>query len=341
MQAAKPVKWAILGAGKIAAKFAGALHEVESAIPFAVGSRDLNKAAGFAAELGFERPFGSYQAVLECPEVDAVYIATPHPFHAEWTVRAAQAGKHILCEKPMAMNVGEARSMFDAARQHGVFLMEAFMYRCHPQTRELVRLVADDRIGDIRIIESSFNYRASFNPQGRLFAMNLGGGGILDVGCYPVSMTRLLFGVSRGEAFANPVQVEGYAHFGKSGCDEYAVASLRFSEDRFAQVSAGIRLARENELRVYGTKGCLVVPFPWWCREGVQVYDSGATSPVVYTAETEYFHIYAYEIEVLHRSIDEGHLSAPEMSWEDTLGNIEAVDSWRSAVGLRYPSDRA
>ena len=341
MQAAKPVKWAILGAGKIAAKFAGALHEVESAIPFAVGSRDLNKAAKFAAELGFERPFGSYQAVLECPEVDAVYIATPHPFHAEWTVRAARAGKHILCEKPMAMNVGEARSMFAAARQHGVFLMEAFMYRCHPQTGELVRLVAGDRIGDIRIIESSFNFHANFNPEGRLFAMRLGGGAILDVGCYAVSMPRLLFGASRGEAFANAAQVGGYAHFGPSGCDEYAVGSLQFSEGRLAQVSAGIRLGRDNALRVYGTDGYLVVPFPWWCREGVRVYDSGATSPRVYTAKTKYSHIYAYEVEVLHRSIDEGHLSAPEMSWEDTLGNIEALDSWRSAVGLRYPSDGA
>src|SRR5690606_25764497 len=146
----------------------------------------------FAQQMGLSSvtAHASYEALLADPAVDAVYIATPHPMHARWAILAAEAGKHILCEKPLALNHGQAMAMVEAAVRHRVFFMEAFMYRCHPQTARLVELIQQGAIGQVRMIEGSFGYRAGFDPNSRVYNNDLAGGGILDVGCYPVSMAR-------------------------------------------------------------------------------------------------------------------------------------------------------
>ncbi len=146
--------------------------------------------------------------------MEAVYIATPHPMHADWALKAAKAGKHILCEKPLTMNHPDSARVVDAARRNRVFLMEAFMYRCHPQTARLVELIRKKCVGEVRLIQASFCFEAPVDVHHRLFNPRLGGGGILDIGCYPVSMARLIAGAVLGKPFAEPLEVKGTAVIG-------------------------------------------------------------------------------------------------------------------------------
>ena len=213
------------------------------------------------------RAHGSYEALLADPAVEAVYISTPHPFHAEWCVKAARAGKHILCEKPLTMNLAEARVVADAAREHGVFLMEAFMYRCHPQTARLVELIRSGVIGAVGVIRATFSFDAGYKAESRLFKNELGGGGILDVGCYTMSISRLVAGAAQGLPFVNPAKVAGYARLHpEAGTDLYAVASVEFPGGVLAQLAAGVGLDQEIGLRVFGSEGSLHLPSPWSCR---------------------------------------------------------------------------
>lgn len=176
------LRWGILGTGKIARIFAKGLSESSTGRSFAIGSRSQDSADGFGEEFNVERRYGSYEALLSDDKVQVVYISTPHPMHAEWAIKVAEAGKHLLCEKPLALNHPEAMAVVETALAHDVFLMEAFMYRCHPQTAKIVELICDKAIGDVRFIQATFSFQAEFDPESRLFKNELGGGGILDVG---------------------------------------------------------------------------------------------------------------------------------------------------------------
>jgi predicted dehydrogenase/aryl-alcohol dehydrogenase-like predicted oxidoreductase len=331
------LNWGVIAPGGIARAFAGQLPSSRTGRLVAVGSRDAGRAAAFAAEFGAARSYGSYQEVLDDPDVDAVYIATPHPAHAEWVVRAAAAGKHILCEKPLAVTWAHAMAAVEAARRHDVFLMEAFMYRCHPQIRLLADLVRDGVIGEVRQVRASFAFAATLNPTGRLFAPELGGGGILDVGGYPVSAARLVAGAARGVPFADPVGVSGAGHLGETGVDEWAIATLDFGGGLTAHVEAGVRLAADNAIQVYGSEGYLVVGDPWvpTTPGRVVVHRVGEEPREEVTALTPQ---YAAEADVVAAHIADRQ--APQMSWADSLGNAATLDAWRAAIGLEYPSER-
>ena len=250
--------WGIIGAGGIARAFARGLATSKTGELVAIGSRSQESADKFGAEFGLTHCHGSYEALLADPAVQAVYIATPHPKHAEWAIKAADAGKHILCEKPLTMNWPEAMAVVEAARRNDVFLMEAFMYRCHPQTRKLVELIKDGAIGDVRVIQATFSFHAAFDPDRRLLNPDLGGGGILDVGCYCASMVRLVAGVALGEPFADPIDVKGVGHLGETGVDEWALAILKFPGDIVAELSAGVQVNQDNTVRIFGSRGNLV-----------------------------------------------------------------------------------
>ena len=200
---AKKVNWGILGAGAIANAFADGVTRSQTGRLVAVGSRTQSKADDFAAKWGGIRAHGSYEALLADPGVQAVYVATPHPMHPEWAIKAAEAGKHVLVEKPIAINSYLAQTMLNAAAENGVFLMEAYMYRCHPQTARLVELLRDKVIGDVSVIQATFSFHAGFNPDSRLWKNALGRG-ILDVGGYTTSIVRLIAGAATGRLFANP-----------------------------------------------------------------------------------------------------------------------------------------
>src|SRR5438105_4075950 len=188
------LNWGILATGNIATAFAQGVSHSKTGKLVAVGSRSQEKADKFGSEHNVAKRYGSYEALLADPNVHAVYVATPHPQHVDWAIRAARAKKHVLVEKPLAVNHAQAMAIVEAAVENDVFLMEAFMYRCHPQTAKLLELIRERTIGDVRMIRASFGFNSAFNPDSRVYSNALAGGGILDVGCYPVSMSRLIAG---------------------------------------------------------------------------------------------------------------------------------------------------
>jgi predicted dehydrogenase len=340
----EPLRWGILGLGGIAKRFAEGLAHSHTGRLLAVASRTQEKAETFGCECGAARRYGSYEDLLADPDVQAVYIATPHPAHAEWAIRAAEAGKHILCEKPLTVNHAEAAAVIDAARRHHVFLMEAFMYRCHPQTARLVELIRGGAVGEVRVIRATFSFDAGWNPEGRLLAKALGGGGILDVGCYPMSMVRLVAGAAAGKDFDDPVEVKGVARLGTTGVDEWASAVMRFAGGVVAEVACGVRVARQSGLEVCGAEGTITLPTPWAPgREGgtskIIVEKKGAPAPEEILVETSEW-LYALEIDTVGRNIGRLQAPAPAMSWDDSLGNMRALDLWRESIGLRYDVDQ-
>ena len=234
------IRWGILGPGTIAKAFAAALPHSETGRLVAIATRDPGR-AGLAEAFPGARVLAGYDALVNDPEVEAIYVATPHPAHAEWTIRAAEAGKHVLCEKPIAVSSHEAEAMMVAARKAGTFLGEAFMYRLHPQTTKLVGMIRSGVIGDVRMIKASFGFAmGNPDPKHRLLASEAAGGGILDICCYPVSMARLIAGAAAGGPFLDPVKVYGVAHLGTTGVDEWASAVLYFPNDIIAEVSGSV-----------------------------------------------------------------------------------------------------
>jgi len=336
------LSWGILGTGRIAGIFAKQLAQSKTGKLIAVGSRSQASADKFTAEYRVPRGYSTYEALLADSHVQAVYIATPHTSHAEWCLDAAAAGKHILCEKPLTLNHSEALRVVEAARKHDVFLMEAFMYRCHPQTARLIELLREKVIGEVRVIHASFGFHREFNPETRLFKNALGGGGILDVGCYTVSMSRLVAGIATGKSFAEPIEVKGCGHFAPSGVDTWATASLKFPDDILAALASSVEVQQENTLRILGSNGSIFVPAPW-----AQVHD-GATTRLFVQRKGEPQQEFVVELTQPAYAIEADHVAAyierrqaPAMSWDDSLGNMQTLDQWRKSIGLIYESERA
>lgn len=337
------LRWGILGAGHIAKTFAKGVRDSKTGTLVAIGSRSQESADKFGDEFALEKRYASYEALLADPDIDAVYIATPHPMHAHWAIKTAEAKKHVLCEKPLTLNHGEAMAVVEAARENGVQLIEAFMYRCHPQTAKIVELVQSGAIGEVKLIVASFGFQAGFNPESRLFNNALGGGGILDVGCYATSMARLIAGAAKGTAFAEPTQVVGAGHLGKSNVDEYAAATLKFPGDIVAQVSTGVAIGLENTVRVHGTKGSIFVPSPWFCapaegQPNIVLSSGGKTEGISVTTDRS---LYAYEADAMLAAVQQGAVQSPAMSGEDALGNMATLDQWRARIGLVYEAEKA
>ena len=335
------LSWGILGTGRIAGIFAKQLSQSKTGKLAAVGSRSQASAEKFAAEYRVPSGYSTYDALLADSQVQAVYISTPHSLHAEWCFRAAKAGKHILCEKPLTLNHSEALAVVDAARKHDVFLMEAFMYRCHPQTAKLIELLRKKIIGEVRVIHASFGFHRDFNPEARLFKNALGGGSILDVGCYPMSMSRLVAGIAAGQPFADPLEVKGVGHLASTGVDTWAAASLKFPGDILAALATSVEVQQHNTLRICGSNGNIFVPAPW-----TQIND-GTTSRLFIERKGEPQQEIIVESTQPAHAIEADHVAehveqrqAPAMSWNDSLGNMQALDRWRKSIGLIYESEK-
>ncbi len=339
------LRWGILSTGHIAGVFARGVKASQTGQLVAVGSRSQASADRFAREFGIPRAHESYEALLADSEVQAVYISPPHPFHAEWAIRAAEAGKHILCEKPLTVNLADARRVVGSARAHRVLLMEAFMYRCHPQTAKLVELVKAGALGRVGLVQATFSFFNDFDPNSRMWSRELGGGGILDVGCYPVSLARLVAGAMEGQPFADPVSVlaAGQLH-PQTGVDVYAAATLRFAGGMVAQVACGIGLQQDNSVRVYGSGGWVHLPDPWTpCRGGGTSFlrlhrrDAAGPEEIAIAAPP----LYALEADAFAAALAAGLPEVPEMTLADTLGNMAVLDQWRAAVGVSFDADRS
>ena len=338
-----PLRWGILATGLIAGRFADGVAGSADNRLVAVASRSMASAKAFAQKHNIPRAHEGYAQLLADPDVQAIYVATPHPMHAEWAIRAAQAGKHVLVEKPIGLNTEQAAAIIDAAAKHHVFLMEAFMYRCHPQTARIVEIVRSGTLGELRMIEAEFSYDTDNGDDSRHFSQALGGGGILDVGCYPTSFARLIAGVAVGRPFDNPVQVKavGTPH-PRTGVDAWTTACLKFASGIIAQCTTGLKMPGGSRARIVGTTGWLEVPNPW-----VPGRDGQPTTLILrrnYGTTAEEITVpygkdlYTYEAEQVSTHVADGQ--APAMPWDDTLGNMRTLDAWRAEVGLTYDSEK-
>lgn len=334
------LRWGILSTGRIAVVFAKALESSKTGKVVAVASRDSRKAEEFAAAFDIPDFYGSYEELIDDPIVQAIYIATPHPLHAEWALRAIRAGKHVLCEKPLTMTYEDTAEIVAEARSWDVVVMEAYMYRCHPQTRRVLELIRGGTIGRVGLVHATFGFDAPFSPGGRLWNKALGGGGILDVGGYPVSWARLVAGAVEGEAFLDPVEVHGSAVFHpESGVDVQAVASLVFPNGILGQVSCAIGLGQENAVRIYGSEGWLWIPSPYIVNRHLEpsrifVFKPGATKPeeIAITPDRP---LYTYEADAFAAAVRAGGCEVDAMPLDDSLGNAAVLDQWLAEARSR------
>ncbi len=250
------VKWGILSTADINRKLIPGAHASEKVELVAVASRDQARADAYAQEWGIPRAYGSYEALLADPEIEAVYISLPNTLHCEWSIKAVEAGKHVLCEKPLTRHPDDAAAAFDAADRAGRLLSEAFMYRHNPQTKRLKELVAEGAIGELRLVRSTFSY-GLYDVGNIRLRTELEGGALMDVGCYNVSGSRLLAG--------EPERVWGEAWYGPSGTDWVFTGTMRFPGDVIATFDCGTALAGRDELEAIGSEGSLFLDDPWHC----------------------------------------------------------------------------
>jgi predicted dehydrogenase/aryl-alcohol dehydrogenase-like predicted oxidoreductase len=336
------IRWGILGPGRIAADFFAGVAQSETGRVEAIGTRNPHR-PGLAESFPGARIVHGYDALLADPAIDAVYIATPHPSHAEWAIKAAEHGKHVLCEKPMGLSAAEAEAMQEAARQAGTFLGEAYMYRLHPLTSKLIDLLKAKAIGEARLIKSSFGFaKLPYDPSHRLFSNDLAGGGILDVGGYPVSMARLIAGIGSETGVIEPDKVFAVGHLGETGIDEWSAAVLHFPNGVIAELSCSVSLAQDNVLRIFGTHGRIEVDQFWFAagKQGgtaaIRLFASDGSRLDISVDEPR--HIYSFEVDAAGAAIraDRKEFAYPGMTRADTLGNLRVMDKWRAAIGLEY-----
>jgi predicted dehydrogenase len=338
------LRWGIIGTGGIARKLAQALAKAATGELYAVASRTEEKANAFGETFGAQHRYGGYEALLADDQVDVVYNALPNHLHLEWTTAAARAGKHVLCEKPLTVNAVEAEAMLAVVREADVFMMEAFMYRCHPQTQRLIDLIQDGAVGEVRVIQAAFGYDlgGADAVYGNIRLRNDAcGGSIMDVGCYTVSMARLIAGAALGIGSpAEPERMEGVAHIGERGrVDEWAAAVARFPGGILADLVCGARARVRSEVHVWGSRGSITVPVPWNPPLGKLILERPGEDAqeieVPASADS-----YTLEVDVVGRHLPDRQAPYPSMTWQDSLGNMKALDRWRASVGLVFDAER-
>jgi predicted dehydrogenase len=331
------LKWGVIGTGGIASDFAEALGSSERGRVVNVVGTSAEKAQVFAQKWNVPASAASLDQLLADKNVEAVYVASPHPSHEAQAIACIEAGKHVLCEKPMTIDAAGTERVIEAARRRGVFLMEAFMYRAHPLIRELLSRLREGIIGDIRHIRADFGFRVPRNPTGRLFDVKLGGGGILDVGGYPMSFARLIAGLVEGKPFSEPTRLDAMGFIGPTGADEVATALVAFSSGLTAELNCAVHHDIGTTTVVFGEAGKIVIPNPWIPGGKRQGRDSSFTvhhdgrDPETVPVRTEKA-TYALEAELVAETLPKLEPLPPAMTWADSLGNMRALDRWRAAL---------
>lgn len=312
------VRWGILSTAKINDAVLEGARLSDRVEVIAVASRDGAKAQAYAQERGIERAHASYESLLADPDVEAVYISLPNGSHVEWSIRALEAGKHVLCEKPLTRRPAEVERAFEAAEANDRFLMEAFMWRHNPQTKRLRELLEEGAIGELHLVRAAFSFMLTDLENVRL-RPELAGGALMDIGCYCVSGARLLAG--------EPARVTGQHVQGPSGVDMRFVATLRFPGDVLAHLDCGFDLGDRSALEVVGSEGRLVLSDPWHARRpGIELVRAEKSERI----EIPKANSYQLELENLGDAIrGEG---APLLGREDALGQARTIDAlYRSA----------
>ena len=319
-------KWGIIGPGRIAHRFAKAFAVIDDVVVHAVASRDRKRADEFAGTYQASRVYDSYANLAEDPEVDAIYIATPHRFHFENTMTCLDAGKPVLCEKPLTVNALEAKKLIDTSRDKKVFLMEALWTRYLPVYQEIRRWLDDGLIGEVKLLTSTFSFRVPRNLEDRLLNHELAGGALLDIGVYNIAISQWAYQ-------RNPQSFTAWSFLGKTNVDEMTTVHLHYENDAVSQFTAGLLVNGVNDFFIYGADGYIRIHPMFWdaTRATLATSEREVTLTKPYRATG-----FEYQVEEATKCIREGSLESPRMTHADTLANMSLMDQIRERVGLKY-----
>lgn len=322
------IRWGILGTGNIAHQFARGLTALSDAELAAVGSRSQESADKFGDEFNVARRYPTYQALVNDAEVDAIYVATPHPFHKDNTILALNAGKAVITEKPFAINASEVQAMIDAAKKNNVFLMEAMWTRFLPAIVRVRELIAEGAIGEPRLVTADFGFRAGINPQHRLFNPDLGGGALLDVGIYVMSFASMVFGASD--------RITGYANIGETQIDEQTAFILGYPGGQLAALTTAVRTNTPQEAIINGTDGRIKVHSPFWCGTKLTLNAKGEDTEIDLPLTGNGYNYQAAEVA---RCLRAGLTESGTMPLAESLCIIQSMDTLRAQWGFKYPME--
>lgn len=311
----KKLNWGLLSTARINRALIPPLRASKRNHLLAVASRSQESAEAFAKKWKIPRAHGSYEALLADPEIDVIYNSLPNHLHAEWTIKAFEAGKHVLCEKPLALTVGDVDAIADAAKIHGRVVAEAFMYRHHPQTLKAQELVESGSLGTLKLLRGSFTYE--MKREGNIRSEpEMGGGSIWDVGCYPISYMRAVFG-------AEPLEVFGWQLTGPTGIDDTFVGQLRFAGDVFGQFDSSFVIPLHVYMEFVGSEGTLIIPNPYkpGLNEKIFLVREGKTETIKVKGEE----LYLGEVEDMADAILMG--KPPRISLQDSRANVAAINA--------------
>lgn len=326
---AKVFNWGIIGLGKIAHKFAQDLQGIKSAKLYAVASRSFPKAEAFAKQYGAPHAFGTYEEIVNCPDLDVVYIATPHAFHCENTIMCLNNKIPVLCEKPFAMNAAEVRRMIAAAKNNNTFLMEALWTRFLPSIQKTLSIIEKGTIGEVLSIKADFGFKADFDPEGRLYNQKLGGGSLLDIGIYPVFLSLLILG--------RPINVKALATIGQTNVDESCGILLKYTNNKIALLDSTIVAKTATEALIYGEKGTIRINGRWHEPTSITLMVDGKEPKDIFFDYNS--NGYSYEAEEVMRCLRQKKLSSPLLNHHFSLDLIELLDEIRMEAGIYYPHD--
>ncbi len=323
------IRWGILGTGGIARLFAEGLTFLDEAELVAVGSRGAKSAEEFGEQYLVPRRHASYVELANDPEVDVIYVATPHTSHKENSMLCLQAGKAVLCEKPFTLNAREAAELIGYARERKLFLMEAMWPRFLPLMVRLREMLGAGVIGELRMVHADFSFRTDFDPHSRLFDLELGGGALLDAGIYPVSMASMIFGP--------PSDIVSLTHLGETGADEQTAVTLRYDKGQLAVLTTATRTAGPVDVLIRGTEGSIRI-LPWWLRATRMLLvrpgqaDELIELPIAGNG-------YNYEAAEVMRCLRAGLTESDLMPLDESLELMRTLDAIRAPWGLKYPGE--
>jgi predicted dehydrogenase len=325
-----PLNWGLIGTGSIARAFAEAIPASADAALLSVLSREDSTARTFAAKHQVPRTYTSLQAFAEDPDLDVVLVGSPHPFHKDQAIACLEAGVHVLCEKPMALNRGEVEAMIAAARANSRFLMEAMWMYFIPATIRARELVAGGAIGTPGLVIADFGRAVHYDPANRFFNLALGGGTLLDMGIYPLALAYFFFG--------KPDAITGTASIGVTGVDEQIAVALRYDDGRLANLTASIRADTACEAHIAGTEGSLRIHSDFWHAERLSL--SQRNQPVRDIELPLDRSGYIFEIDHVNTCIRDGRIESDVMPWSTSLDLVDMMDALRREWGVRYPQEK-
>jgi predicted dehydrogenase len=325
----KIYNWAIIGPGKIAHTFVADLQMLPNANLYGVGSRNIDRARNFAKQYGFKNAYGSYEELASDPDVEIVYIASPHVDHYKSTLLCLENGKAVLCEKPVAINAGQLNAMTGAAKKNNVFFMEALWTRFIPSFQRCRQMIEEGAIGDVELLEADFCFKAQYDIEGRLFNPFLGGGSLLDIGIYPVFIALSILGT--------PESIKAIAKLADTGVDSTCSMIMRHSGGAISTLFSSFVTDGRNEALIHGSEGILKLRSRWHSPSSLEL--------IIRDKENEHFAFiepgngYQYEASEVMKCIDEKRIESTVFSWQDSHNLINTLDTIRKQAGIVYPKE--